>query len=114
MNIVNDQEINLLIEQLAHDGCLKQIIELTIHMFDAAKQEKWEELESCEAERQKLIVNISSLSCNDPLIIKQTIQTILLIDQQIINICQNNQRLLADKIQSLRIGEKARRAYESI
>ena len=44
-------------------------------------------------------------------VVLHTIQYVLDTDQKIIGLCQVNQQELADKIRSLRIGQRARQAY---
>ncbi|CAK0741419.1 flagellar protein FliT [Gammaproteobacteria bacterium] len=94
----------------------KQVLQFTEQMFQAAQKEEWDKLEKIEEERHKLLyIYFSSMPdvLTEQILIKQIIQQMIALDRQVIILCQNGQQVLANKIQSLRIGNRAIQAYGS-
>lgn len=90
-----------------------RIFKFTEQMLRAAKEEAWEDLASIEKERRTVLyTSIPSLPDDSTrTAVRRVIQQVIEFDQEIITLCQDSQRMLAEKIQSLRIGERARKAY---
>lgn len=89
------------------------VLELTQKMLHAAQNSEWEKLTELESERYKLIFHriFSPPSYRPVPNLSQIIQQLQNIDQQIIALCQEGQQVLANQIKALRIGQRARQAY---
>lgn len=96
------------------DAYWQQINEFTERMLHAAKTEAWEELAFIEEKRRIMLYTSLPPLPNDDTTrtaIRHLIQQVINIDQHIITLCQNGQRQIAEQLQALRLGDRARRAY---
>ncbi len=91
-----------------------RILELTEQMVRAAENSAWEDVALLEEERRKLVyTDLPPLPREPPgeAFVRRAVQRILDADQRVIVLCQVGQQDLADKIRSLRVGQRAQRAY---
>jgi hypothetical protein len=90
----------------------RQVLELSKQMLQAAKGDEWEKLAEIEKERRDLLYTSPPLHDDTTILaIRQIVQQVLSIDEQIITLCQDGQQVLAGKLKFMRVGQRAQRAY---